>query len=154
MGDVPPVHRCHARAAPDARKNCRSGRKSRQEAGRQPSNHSSSLHLERKEETVMQAVRQAEYSWLDGATPTQRLRSKPRIVAFPENEPVPLKAFPTWSFDGSSTYQAAGHDSDLILKPATFIPDPLRGAGHFLVLCEVLNPDGTPHATTTRPRLR
>ena len=102
----------------------------------------------------MTAVRQAEYIWLDGATPTQRLRSKTRIVAFPENEPVPLKAFPTWSFDGSSTYQAAGHDSDLILKPATSISDPLRGAGHFLVLCEVLEPDGTPHATNTRARLR
>ena len=63
----------------------------------------------------MTAVRQAEYIWLDGATPTQRLRSKTRIVAFPENEPVTLEAFPTWSFDGSSTYQAAGHDSDLIL---------------------------------------
>ena len=56
----------------------------------------------------MTAVRQAEYIWLDGATPTQRLRSKTRIVASPENEPVTLEAFPTWSFDGSSTYQAAG----------------------------------------------
>src|SRR5262245_15219009 len=102
----------------------------------------------------MTAVRQAEYIWLDGATPTQRLRSKTRIVASPENEPVTLEAFPSWSFDGSSTYQAAGHDSDLILRPATFIPDPLRGAGHFLVLCEVFDPDGTPHASNTRARLR
>jgi glutamine synthetase len=94
----------------------------------------------------MTAVRQAEYVWLDGASPTQRLRSKTRIVAFPENEPVTLEAFPTWSFDGSSTYQAAGHDSDLILKPVTFVRDPLRGAGPFLVLCEVMGPDGTPHA--------
>jgi glutamine synthetase len=109
---------------------------------------------EKKEETVMQAVRQAEYIWLDGATPTQRLRSKTRIVAFPENETITVEAFPTWSFDGSSTYQAAGHDSDLLLEPATFIPCPLRGAGHFLVLCEVLGPDGTPHATNTRARLR
>ena len=43
----------------------------------------------------MTTVRQAEYIWLDGATPTQRLRSKTRIVAFPENEPVTLEAFPT-----------------------------------------------------------
>ena len=99
-------------------------------------------------------VRQAEYIWLDGATPTQRLRSKTRIVAFPENEPVTLAALPTWSFDGSSTYQAAGHDSDLILKPANCIPDPLRGGGHFLVLCEVLDSEGAPHATNTRARLR
>jgi glutamine synthetase len=103
---------------------------------------------------MMAEIGQAEYIWLDGATPTQRLRSKTRIVALPENEPVTLEAFPTWSFDGSSTYQAAGHDSDLILKPANFIRDPLRGAGHFLVLCEVFNPDGTPHATNTRAHLR
>ena len=99
-------------------------------------------------------VRQAEYIWLDGATPTQRLRSKTRIVALPGSERVTLEAFPAWSFDGSSTYQAAGHDSDLILQPANFIRDPLRGAGHFLVLCEVLDPDGTPHATNTRAQLR
>jgi lysophospholipase L1-like esterase len=58
----------------------------------------------------MTAVRQAEYIWLDGATPAQRLRSKARIVAFPENEPVTLAAFPTWSFDGPPTYHAAGHE--------------------------------------------
>ena len=58
----------------------------------------------------MTAIRQAEYIWPDGATPTQRLRSKTRIIAFHENEPVTLAAFPTWSFDGSSTYQAAGHE--------------------------------------------
>src|SRR5262249_55248814 len=102
----------------------------------------------------MTVVRQAEYIWLDGATPTQRPRSKTRIVALPENERVTLEAFPTWSFDGSSTYQAAGHDSDLILKPANFIPDPLPGAGHFLARCEVLTPDGRPHATNTRAQLR
>src|SRR5262249_51443706 len=64
------------------------------------------------------------------------------------------EAFRAWACDGSSTYQADGHDSDLILKPVAFIPDPLRGAGHFLVLCEVLDADGTPHATNTRARLR
>jgi glutamine synthetase len=102
----------------------------------------------------MTAVRQAEYIWLDGATPTQRLRSKTRIVAFSENEPVTLEAFPDWSFDGSSTYQATGYDSDLLLKPATFAPDPLRGAGNYLVLCEVLDTEGAPHASNARARLR
>src|SRR5262249_2861917 len=102
---------------------------------------------------------QAEYIWLDGATPTQRLRSKTRIVALPENERVTLEAFPTWSFDGSSTYQAAGHDSDLTLTPAAFVPGPLRGPGHFLILSEGRgpggwrDPDGAPHATSTRAAL-
>jgi len=29
-------------------------------------------------------------------------------------------------------------------------PDPIRGDPHVFVLCEVLNPDGTPHETNTR----
>src|SRR5499433_2167843 len=98
--------------------------------------------------------RQAEYIWIDGATPTHQLRSKSRIITLPDNDSAGIDNFPTWSFDGSSTYQATGSDSDLILKPVNFVPDPLRGAGNFLVLCEVFNADGTPHETNTRARLR
>ena len=97
---------------------------------------------------------QAEYIWQDGSRPTQQLRSKSRIVNLPGNRPVGKGDFATWSFDGSSTYQAIGSDSDLILKPVNFVSDPLRGAGNFLVLCEVFNPDDTPHETNTRARLR
>ena len=99
------------------------------------------------------AIKQAEYIWLDGAAPVQRLRSKSRIVALPEKEPV-LDTFPEWSFDGSSTYQASGSDSDLLLRPVNFLKDPLRGEGNYLVLCEVFNADGTPHTTNTESRLR
>jgi glutamine synthetase len=97
---------------------------------------------------------QAEYIWQDGATPTQQLRSKSRIITFPENRSVRIDDFPICSFDGSSTYQAKSSNSDLILKPVNFVTDPLRGAGNFLVLCEVFNADGTPHETNTRARLR
>jgi glutamine synthetase len=99
------------------------------------------------------AITQAEYIWLDGAMPLQRLRSKSRIVALAAQEPV-LATFPEWSFDGSSTYQASGHDSDLLLRPVRFIKDPLRGEGNHLVLCEVFNADATPHPTNTRAHLR
>ncbi len=34
------------------------------------------------------------------------------------------------------------------------VPDPIRGAPHVLVMCEVLSPDGTPHPTNTRAQLR
>ena len=97
---------------------------------------------------------QAEYIWHDGATPTQQLRSKSRIIALPENGAIGIGHFPSWSFDGSSTYQAAGGDSDLFLKPVNFVHDPLRGAGNFLVLCEVFKADGAPHETNARARLR
>lgn len=99
-------------------------------------------------------INQAEYIWHDGSTPTQRLRSKSRMITLPENGSAGIDNFPAWAFDGSSTYQAAGSNSDLILKPVNFVSDPLRGGGNFLVLCEVFNPDGTPHKTNTRARLR
>jgi len=95
----------------------------------------------------------AEYIWLDGTKPTSQLRSKMRIVNIPEGK-VSLARFPEWGFDGSSTYQASGHDSDLILEPVNFVTDPIRGHGNYLVMCEVLNADGSPHGTNTRAWLR
>ena len=96
----------------------------------------------------------AEYIWLDGATPTHELRSKTRIVELKEGSPVSLSVFPEWGFDGSSTNQASGDDSDCLLRPVNFVADPIRGSENFLVLCEVFNPDGTPHETNTRYQLR
>jgi glutamine synthetase len=63
--------------------------------------------------------------------------------------------FPEWSFDGSSTNQASGEDSDCILKPVTVVKDPIRGEGNFLVMCEVFDPDGeTPHESNARAQRR
>lgn len=95
----------------------------------------------------------AEYIWLDGAKPTALLRSKGRVVST-EEDTVSLADFPEWGFDGSSTYQAPGDMSDLVLTPVYFVQDPLRGYGNYLVLCEVFNADGTPHETNTRSILR
>ena len=95
---------------------------------------------------------QVTYIWIDGSSPTQTLRCKMKII--PSNKKtLTLDDFPQWNFDGSSTYQAVGHDSDLILQPVCMVNDPILGAGNYLVLCEVLNPDGTPHPTNKRARL-
>lgn len=94
---------------------------------------------------------QVTYIWIDGAKPTKKLRSKTRILQLPEN--VAISDFPHWGFDGSSTYQASGHESDLILKPVRFVNDPILLGANYLLLCEVLNPDGTPHPTNTRAKL-
>jgi len=99
-------------------------------------------------------VSRVEYIWLDGTKPTQQLRSKTRIMGAIESSTVKIKTFPEWSFDGSSTCQAVGNNSDLILKPVYFINDPIRGKGDFLVLCEVFNSDGTEHETNSRAILR
>lgn len=96
----------------------------------------------------------AEYIWLDGQEPTQQLRSKTRVVDVPGDGPVEPSCFPSWSFDGSSTYQAQGSDSDLTLRPVRTVVDPLRGEGNHLVLCEVERADGTPHPTNYRAALR
>lgn len=95
---------------------------------------------------------QVTYIWIDGARPTRKLRSKTRIVPYPQGG-MSLDDIPEWGYDGSSTYQAIGSDSDLILKPARLFPDPILGEGNYLVMCEVLNPDGTPHVTNKRARL-
>ena len=87
-----------------------------------------------------------EYIWLDGYKPTQSLRSKTKIVKdFTGN----LEDCPMWSFDGSSTEQAEGGSSDCLLKPVAVFPDPARKDG-YLVMSEVLNPDGSPHESNGR----
>lgn len=95
---------------------------------------------------------QVTYIWMDGAEPTQKLRCKMKVISHPQGE-IRLDDFPEWGFDGSSTYQATGNDSDLVLKPARFVKDPITGDRNYLLLCEVMNPDGTPHKTNTRTKL-
>jgi len=81
----------------------------------------------------------AEYVWIDstGGTraKTQTLDKKVKSVS-------DLKE---WNFDGSSTGQAPGHDSDIYLRPAAVFPDPFRGGDNILVLSECYNADGTPN---------
>jgi glutamine synthetase len=92
----------------------------------------------------------AEYIWIDGQKPTAKLRSKTKIIDSVKS----LADIPEWGYDGSSTEQATGHFSDLLLRPVKMMPDPLHRDGDVLVLCEVLNPDGTVHPSNTRAYLR
>lgn len=94
----------------------------------------------------------AEYIWLDGSVPVRQIRSKSKIIDVSDNPKI--QDFPEWSFDGSSTNQADGSDSDCILKPACFVKDPIKGQGNYLVMCEVLNPDGSEHESNSRAQLR
>ncbi|HAG62051.1 MAG TPA: glutamine synthetase [Coxiellaceae bacterium] len=98
-------------------------------------------------------ISQATYIWIDGTAPTKRLRSKTRMLRLSKGE-AQLSDFPDWGFDGSSTQQAQGYDSDLILKACAFHPDPLTGQGNYLVLCEVYSDESTPHPSNTRATLR
>ena len=89
-----------------------------------------------------------EYIWLDGYKPTQSLRSKTKVVKAEDFDGT-LASLSMWSFDGSSTEQAPGGSSDCLLKPVYVVNDPQRKNG-YLVMCEVLNADGTPHESNGR----
>ena len=87
-----------------------------------------------------------EYIWLDGYEPTQSLRSKTQVR---KDFGGKLEDCPIWSFDGSSTEQATGGDSDCLLRPVALYPDPCR-KNSYLVMTEVLNADGTAHVSNGR----
>jgi len=91
-----------------------------------------------------------EYIWLDGKKPIPELRAKTTIKSF--DKPPTLADLPLWGFDGSSTMQAEGHSSDCILKPVRFYPDIARKDA-YLVLAEVMLPDGTAHPTNARAKI-
>ena len=87
-----------------------------------------------------------EYIWLDGYLPVPNLRGKTKILA---TEPTSVDDCPMWGFDGSSTQQADGSDSDCMLKPVAIYPDAARNNG-YLVMCEVELPNGDPHPSNAR----
>lgn len=91
-----------------------------------------------------------EYIWLDGYQPTQSLRSKTKVVSDFDGK---LDSCPMWGFDGSSTEQAPGGSSDCLLKPVALYPDPGR-KNSYLVMTEVMNPDGSPHKTNGRATIK
>ena len=94
-----------------------------------------------------------EYVWLDGYD-TPNLRSKVKVLDYSEelSGPLKLKNIPEWNFDGSSTRQAPGDNSECILKPVRLYKTP--DARSVIVLCEVFNTDDTPHITNMRSHLR
>jgi len=89
-----------------------------------------------------------EYVWLDGYKPEPTLRSKIKIL---DRDCVDIAEVPEWAFDGSSTQQAQGSSSDLILKPVSLYKSPFESDQ--LVLCEVLNKDRIPHESNARSKI-
>ena len=61
-----------------------------------------------------------------------------------------VKELPEWNFDGSSTGQAPGNNSDVYLRPVAVFDDPFRGKPNVLVMCETWMSDGTPNAFNFR----
>ena len=55
-----------------------------------------------------------DYVWIDGC---KNMRSKIRILKSLDN-------LPDWTYDGSSTGDATGEDSEIILKPRAIFKNP------------------------------
>jgi len=88
---------------------------------------------------------QAMYVWIDGTG--EGMRSKTKTLDF---EPKNASDCPVWNFDGSSTGQASGDNSDVYLHPVAIFRDPFRGGSNKLVLCETY--DFEDNAGTTNHR--
>jgi glutamine synthetase len=91
----------------------------------------------------------AEYVWVDAVGNT---RSKTRTLT--PDRVKSVDALPSWNFDGSSTDQAPGDDSEVILKPQRIFNDPFRprsdGQENILVMCDTYTPAGEPLESNTR----
>lgn len=96
-----------------------------------------------------------EYIWIGG---NREIRSKTKIQSYDlDFDAFNIKSatdLPVWNYDGSSTNQASGEDSEVLLKPVNVYRNPFNKSSNlpsYLVLCEtyVGNLD-TPHPTNTR----
>lgn len=73
---------------------------------------------------------QVEYIWIGG---NGELRAKTRTL---KQAVKSVKEIPAWNYDGSSTDQATGDHSEVVLKPVKIVKDPFRGGENILCLCE------------------
>lgn len=97
-----------------------------------------------------------EYIWQDN---DRNFRSKTKVTNsciknITSNEDA------IWNYDGSSTGQAPGSDSEVYIRPVAIYKDPFRKSERFnsdkicfenyLVLCDTWLPNGEPHSDNTR----
>ncbi|CAF1351676.1 unnamed protein product [Adineta ricciae] len=98
------------------------------------------LELPQPENKIM-----ATYIWIDGTG--ENLRAKTRTV---DQEPRSPNELSWWNFDGSSTGQAEGSNSDIYLKPVAIYKDPFMLGRNKLVMCETYKYNKEPTATNKR----
>ena len=99
-----------------------------------------------------------EYIWFGG---NQELRSKVKVEFFNndiDKNKLELKSIPLWNYDGSSTSQASGEDSEVLIKPCRLYKNTneLENVGFvssYYVLCDTYTPDMKAHCTNTRSEI-
>ena len=89
-----------------------------------------------------------EYIWLGG---NYELRSKVKVFEFAKSL-LSLEDIPAWNYDGSSTDQTTGENSEINLLPVAIYKNPLSKHNHpsFLILCETRDKDNNPLKTNNR----
>lgn len=92
---------------------------------------------------------QVMYVWIDGSG--ENLRCKTKTVGF---IPKAAEDLPIWNFDGSSTDQAEGSNSDVYLYPVALFNCPFRRGNNKIVLCETYKYNRTPAETNYRHTCR
>lgn len=86
-----------------------------------------------------------EYIWLDSEN---NLRSKTRVID--QNH---LKSLPDWNYDGSSTNQAKGRNTEIKIKPRLTVKNPLLDYSHsYLTICETFDHNDQPLSNNHREK--
>lgn len=107
------------------------------------------LERYRKLETPSDRV-QATYLWIDGTG--ENIRLKDRVL---DKIPTGVEDLPNWQYDGSSTYQAVGENSDTTLVPRAIYKDPFKpGKNDVIVMCDTYLADGSATKSNKRAALQ
>ena len=92
-----------------------------------------------------------EYIWLDSSF---NLRSKTKVMFLKKDvnsfQDLKIEMIPQWNYDGSSTGQAEGNYSEIILQPMVLYQNPFRKTKGAIVLCETFTPNNKPTKENTR----
>jgi glutamine synthetase len=100
--------------------------------------HYMSLEIDNEKVQVM-------YVWIDGTG--EQLRCKTKTM---DDEPKCPEDCAIWNFDGSSTGQAEGSNSDVYLYPVALFKDPFRRGKNKLLLCETYKYNRQPTESNKR----